>query len=310
MTKSRIILLAIIGVCLGLAIQAYPVELFYQIGTSPIQLCEDGEIVEYPSIGLNLSGGLVFKNGFSQLSLDASISDYPIVNQEESSLGKNWEEYLGIGATLSLGGIVSFNGNWTKEQIGLGANADFGWFGFSAGTSWNPDNIEESRQDIGISVNTSMPSGALRMAFSTDWDFKDYSVLTGGSVEVSFSGSFSIHQGKILNTSIQAIVFADTDGNQRYNLGESGVKGVKINLEKNGRIIKSYKSSGGGSCSFGELSPGLYYVSLEISSLPQGFELTTEKRVKVQLDRGRIMEVTFGVRKIKVPERTTFEGKL
>ncbi len=159
-------------------------------------------------------------------------------------------------------------------------------------------------------MNVSMPGRSLTMMLSTNWDFKDYSVPVAGAIELSFSGNFSIHQGRILNTSIRAVVFKDANSNQSYSLGESGVRGVRINLERQGRVVKSCTSSGGGSCSFGELSPGTYYVNIAISSLPEGFELTTKQRVEVQLDRGRIAEVAFGVREIKVPERTTFDGKL
>jgi len=308
--KHRIILLVLITACLGLAIQVYPVEVFYEIGTSPIKLCVDGEIIQDPAIGLNLSGGLAFKSGFSQLSLRASMSDLPIVGNDEFSFEESWQEYLGIGATLSLGSAVSINGNWTENNLSFGSSAKIGLFDFSAGTSWNPEQPDENRQNFGARFNTSMAGGALRMGLSTDWDFKDYSILIGGSVQVSFSGSFSIHQGRILNTSIRAVVFKDADGNQSHSLGESGVRGVRINLEKQGRVVKSSTTSGGGSCSFGELSPGTYYASIEISSLPKGFELTTEQRIEVQLDRGRIAEVTFGVSQRRVPERTTFDGKL
>ena len=181
----------IIGVCLGFAIPAYPIEVYYQIGTTQIQLCENGREIPNPFIGLNLSGGSVFVGDSKQLSLDVSISGYPIANRERFFYRNRWEEYLGIGATLYLSDEVSFNGNCTEDQISLGVNAHIEWLDLSVRASWDPNNISEDRQDIGIKVNTSTADGSLAMAFSTDWNFEDCSILMGASMELSFSGTFS-----------------------------------------------------------------------------------------------------------------------
>jgi len=106
--------------------------------------------------------------------------------------------------------------------------------------------------------------------------------------------------GTILGT-----VFLDINGNgaQNSNLGESGIRGVVVQLfDGNGALVASVTTDDNGAYAFTNLPAGVYTV---VELAPNGYTTTTATSVGVTLSPGNTVTVNFGLQAIPPPPGAT-----
>lgn len=94
--------------------------------------------------------------------------------------------------------------------------------------------------------------------------------------------------------SIRALVFDDADENGRRSAGEAGLGNVRvIAVGPDGRDRRT-RTDADGRAAFGGLAPGRWRVSLDTSTLPAAYQLTTPGQVAVEATSGEQVDVAFG----------------
>ena len=108
--------------------------------------------------------------------------------------------------------------------------------------------------------------------------------------------------------SIGDLVFEDTNGNQAFDTGESGISDVTLTLFSGTTVIATQTTDSTGFYSFGNLSAGDYRVELT-TDLKYDYDLTTPTSVDVSLADGQVINsVDFGAQPL--PPGTASIGDL
>ncbi len=103
--------------------------------------------------------------------------------------------------------------------------------------------------------------------------------------------------------SIIGVVFNDTNQNGVLDGGETGISGVTVNLlDSNGDVIGTTTTDTNGNYAFGLLAPGSYTVQ-EVK--PGGYFATSPITVGVNLGKGQLAEVDFGLSQTQPPVTNT-----
>jgi len=127
-----------------------------------------------------------------------------------------------------------------------------------------------------------VPSGDFELALDPDFLPADYA-WDGRGRRVSIRSSSRSLQDLVVAplNAIRGRVFADRDGNGRYDTGE-GVAGAVVRI--GGRVTATNAE---GAYDFYNLMPGLHVVELETAKLPPGFDSGERTRVSVELREDR-----------------------
>lgn len=89
-------------------------------------------------------------------------------------------------------------------------------------------------------------------------------------------------------------VYEDGDRTGTRDPGEEGLRRVRVILEREGVPVGEAYTDPKGAFSFPDLPGGAYEVWVDLSSLPDRYELTTPERVAVDLTPGAAVEVSIG----------------
>lgn len=103
---------------------------------------------------------------------------------------------------------------------------------------------------------------------------------------------------------IRGVVFDDANGDGRRDPGERGLRDVRVLAGGPAGEQRSTETSGDGSFRFAGLAPGRWRVAVDVTTLPERFELVTPAEVTVELGPGEVVDVAFGA--AEQPEVVTF----
>jgi hypothetical protein len=113
-------------------------------------------------------------------------------------------------------------------------------------------------------------------------------------VEVTLAGRTKVAIACERVGEISGAVYDDADQSRAREAGEPGLRGVAVILVQAGAEIGQVWTDPLGEFSFPDLPAGEYEVRLDVGSLPERYEPTTPEAVRVSLDPGAAVEVSFG----------------
>lgn len=125
------------------------------------------------------------------------------------------------------------------------------------------------------------------------WNNAARLIAAGSNTELAsaVTGVRVTHDAELDLALILGRAFCDDNGNGWLDPGEEGLPGARIYLD-NGRYVDTDPA---GRYSLIDILPGLHLVKIDTQSLPYGSSLTTRERLAVQLTRGLVTTVDFGV---------------
>ncbi|GEM_PF-2217060 len=242
--------------------------------------------------------GTSFQKSYGKVSLGGEVSSYPLVGKSEDLLN-----YASIRGSIDWFEAGRLGGSLSRDTLGISYSDNlFGNENLSA-TIENKWYIEDERttQRLSLSYKKKLPNNQNSISINASWNVENLKKTQNASISASYNGSFHYMDGNKLNTSIIGEVY-DKDGKP--------IEGVTIRILVNDKLIKRVKTSQGGTTSFGELEPGDYKVQLLVDSLPEEYELVSEREKKITIEKNQIEKVSFEVIEIKILEKTTFNAKL
>lgn len=119
--------------------------------------------------------------------------------------------------------------------------------------------------------------------------------ITGNSISSTVTAQVKIILDPLFDeATVIGIVFNDENKNGTFDMGEAGIGNVRIYSIEGVCVITDEE----GKFHFSALKPDTIHVfKVDISSLPQGFKLTTENPRWMKLTRGSLHEINFGAAK-------------
>lgn len=258
-----------------------------------------GEDVWGDKLTGNASIGKSFQKSYGKVNFGGNISGVPL-NKEIEDLS----EYMSLSGRIDWFDAGALRGALNTDTFSLTyRDHPFGNDNISAsiGNVWHFSE-ENTTQRLTFSSSKDLKEDKGTISFNANLNTKNLKETESATISVSYSGSFNYSDGQTLNTSIVPEVYTEEE--------RKPVSGVTLNLLADGEVVKQIKTSEGGSASFGELDAGTYTVQLAVSSLPDRFEVLSDREVEVSLEDNEIEKVKFEVQKSVIEERTTFSGDL
>jgi hypothetical protein len=142
----------------------------------------------------------------------------------------------------------------------------------------------DAANSVQVSGSRSFPAGGAggQSALTVSYIHR-FGAGSGGGFQ--FSNALGLNRGLI-----QGRVFFDTNGNGREDAGESGVPGMRIQIDGN----KSATTDAGGNFRF-QINPGQYSVALISADLGVRLRASTLTEQKVSLSSRQTVNLSFGV---------------
>jgi hypothetical protein len=305
------------------------VELRWEEGTTRTGV---GAVVDASSqVGLSVAcqvsdalgvsvGGAVHEGGWEQrISLTCSVpssgfeatafvriaSEQPISGSHfgNASVGIEFERRFSLPVPIKLKGQAEGVVFLDKNQNGI-ADADEPGVG---GAIVGLGSARARSNDAGLYRFPAAEPGMYRLAvvelpghLRTSWPGGDVSIAAGEVVRVAPIPVTQAHD-------LTGLVFDDRDGNGQWDSGELGIPNARLELRGLATDRSTWTSSDG-RFAFTDLQPGAVVVWIDVTTLPERFNLTTGESMSASLPGDAPLLLTFGAREALRPVVTTYRN--